>query len=451
MSTNAELSGLTKFAGREGWKMLFDDVLEEHFGTVVDAFEIEIEEISDLIGESWMMTLWGCAFEDFVTRTFGDEQRNIIDDYLKRRGWNEKIQAKLYMKALRGSVMSLYEVSDVVPGKSMLMRDLIRGGEPVLVSEGSATKSLKQWDKLAARLVAAGNKYVLAGGLLSFSPEATAATIDSIRDVIGKRRSAVGLAIDDDTLRRAAPLFSSAWLMDVLPKAMGHDRPILQNSHGEDVVFHTIRFPLAAGVTQKEIGARMDGIEGLQRERASFWNWLGGPAPKKPAAATAPNAIAWNVTMGDGSLVLGNVELKGRVLTLMVNSASRAAEGKAMLQNALGSRLREPLTEIQSVDQMMASRPVREPQETIPLEIAAPIVHQLLDKQYLATLDEPVGMLGDISPRAAVHSTIGRQKVAEWLKFLENRSANQSDPADPMATYDFGWLWRELKIENLRK
>jgi hypothetical protein len=47
MSTGAELSGLMKFAGRDSWKMRFDDVLEEHFGAVVDAFQIEIEEISN--------------------------------------------------------------------------------------------------------------------------------------------------------------------------------------------------------------------------------------------------------------------------------------------------------------------------------------------------------------------------------------------------------------------
>lgn len=31
------------------------------------------------------------------------------------------------MKAIRSSVMSLYEVSDIVPGQSFLARDLIRG------------------------------------------------------------------------------------------------------------------------------------------------------------------------------------------------------------------------------------------------------------------------------------------------------------------------------------
>jgi hypothetical protein len=451
MSTATDISGLMKFAGRDGWKQHLDDVLEEHFGAAMDALEIEHEEISGLIGEAWMAALWGCAFEDLLTRTFEAGEGNIVEVYLKRRGWNEKLQDKLYMKALRGSVMSLYEVSDVVPGKSMRMRDLIRGGDLVLVSEGSATQTLKQWDKLAARVVAIGNKYMIAGGVLSFSPEAATAIIDGIRDATGRRRAAATTLIDDDTLRMAAPLFSNVWLMDVLPKAMGMSRPTLQNSDGEEVLLHTIRFPLAAGVAQKEIGARLDEIDGLQRESKSFWNWLGGPAPKKRAAATAPNAVAWNVTMEDGSPVLGNVELKGRVLVLMVNSADRAAEGKAVLEKTLGSRIREPLVEIQTVDQMMASRPALEPQETVPPEIAARVVHELLDRQYLATLDEPVGMLGDISPRAAIRSAKGRQKVADWLKYLENSSAKHPDPANPMATYNFSWLWRELKIEDLRK
>jgi hypothetical protein len=38
-----------------------------------------------------------------------------------------------------------------------------------------------------------------------------------------------------------------------------------------------------------------------------------------------------------------------------------------------------------------------------------------------------------------------------WLKHLENRSRQQPNPADPTATYDFAWLWRELRVEDLRR
>jgi hypothetical protein len=85
------------------------------------------------------------------------------------------------------------------------------------------------------------------------------------------------------------------------------------------------------------------------------------------------------------------------------------------------------------------------------IPIATPLVHAMLDKQYREILDEPVVMLGVIAPRAAIQTKNGREKVAEWLKYLECRSASPQNPQDPMATYDFSWLWRELNIENLRQ
>jgi hypothetical protein len=79
------------------------------------------------------------------------------------------------------------------------------------------------------------------------------------------------------------------------------------------------------------------------------------------------------------------------------------------------------------------------------------LVHATLDKQCRAVLHEPLPVLGDRSPRKAARTPAGREKLVIWLKFLENRSSSQIDPADPLATYDLGWLWRELGVENPRR
>jgi hypothetical protein len=124
------------------------------------------------------------------------------------------------------------------------------------------------------------------------------------------------------------------------------------------------------------------------------------------------------------------------------------------MQQALGDLVRPPLTEIRTIKQMMAERPAREKEEPgseIPPEIAEQIVHQFLDRQYRETLDQPVGMLGNKTPRQAAKSAAGRQKVAEWLKYLENQSSRQPNPADPMATYSFEWMWHELGVVDLRQ
>src|SRR3546814_2920227 len=66
----------------------------------------------------------GFAFNVFeaalLTRTIEPGDRNIVDDYIRRRGWNESGSTKIYLRALRSSVMSLYEVSEVEPGSGFL-------------------------------------------------------------------------------------------------------------------------------------------------------------------------------------------------------------------------------------------------------------------------------------------------------------------------------------------
>lgn len=451
MKSGHDLSRLMKFAGREEWRDAFDDALDDHLGLAMEEFDLEFEDLGELLGDDYVGILFGCAFEDLLTRAFEPDGANIVEDYLKRRGWAESAPAKAYMRALKSSAMSLYEVSDIVPGQSLLARDLIRGGEPVRVTERSATRTLKAWDKIAVRIVPQGQGHVLSGAILPFTPEAADALLDGLRTAAGKKSRRARLAFGDDELRPLAPLFTTAWLFDVLPKALGLVTPAIYNSDGEEVVFHHVRFPLARGVVQADVAPLLDALPELQRESARFWNWLGGAAPAMPLKGKAKGAVAWSVTMDDGAVVLGNVELKGRFLILSVSSAGRAERGTALLQAALGDRVGAPLTEIETVDQMLATQNSEPAPSEVPLEVATPLVHAMLDKQYRATLDEPVPMLGNVTPREAARTAAGRDKLVGWLKHLENAGANRGDPSDPMATYDFTWLWRELGLEKQRR
>ncbi|TIU89405.1 MAG: hypothetical protein E5W03_04125, partial [Mesorhizobium sp.] len=215
MPTSHDLSGLMKFLTRDEWRECFEEVFNEHFDRVLDG-EGDFEDLAEVLGEHWTNALWGCAFEDFLTQDFEGEPSNMVDEYLKRRGWKESAQARAYIAALRTSVMSLYEVSDVVPGTSFVARDLIRGGEPLTVSEGTATKTLKQWDRLAARIVPVMGKTVMAGGVLPFTPKAAEILFDGLRGLFGKRNAKKLPAIKDDELQAAAFMFTLSWLFDTL-------------------------------------------------------------------------------------------------------------------------------------------------------------------------------------------------------------------------------------------
>ena len=214
-----------------------------------------------------------------------------------------------------------------------------------------------------------------------------------------------------------------------------------------------LRFPLASKTTLNELGERLTAISSLHRENDTFWNWLDelASAQSSQHSDNAENVLGWNVTMEDGRTVLGNIEIKERSLIVNVNSPARAERAITMLRTALSGLVTAPLTQIQTVDQMMAqqqNRPRSAPE--VPPEIQTKLVHTTLDKQYRALLEQPVPMLGNLTPRAAARTKSGREKLAVWLKHLENRS-RQPEATDPMATYDFAWLWRELKVEDLRR
>jgi hypothetical protein len=79
-------------------------------------------ESGEALGGGWAMTLWGLAFEDFFGREIEPVRRNFVDEYLRRRGWNESAPAKAYMSALRNSIMSHYEGQRDCPRRNLSLR-----------------------------------------------------------------------------------------------------------------------------------------------------------------------------------------------------------------------------------------------------------------------------------------------------------------------------------------
>ena len=150
--------------------------------------------------------------------------------------------------------------------------------------------------------------------------------------------------------------------------------------------------------------------------------------------------------------MLGTVELKDKALILSVNSQSRAERGRALLSEALHGLLAQPLVEIQSLEQCMATRDSA-PAAKLNLseDERRAIIHEGLDQHYQDLLDQPIPALGNKSPRASVKTSRGRDKVVDWLKTLENHTAKFAGHNDEMASYDFSWLWAELGVSELRR
>jgi hypothetical protein len=467
--TNAHsLQGLMKWLTRAEWGDWFAEVYDHHLLPACQQTGLDAEQVEAILGENWFMTtVWGCAFEDFLTRE-GADGRNIVDDYLKRRGWKESASARAYMSGLRTSVMSLYEVSDVIRDASFRARDLVRGGDPILISERSATHSLKQWDRIATRVVRMGPQLVISGAVLPYDREASEKVLKLLRNVTkrtDKERQKLADLVRRDVndpaivngfsqaalLRAAAPTITTVWLMDIIDRAMVPQIPEVRNAEGDELLFCTLHYPFAEGAAADDFRLALCRCPELHQESATFWNWTGPQRSVKILGAQKQplKSQTFTTILDDGSLVLGGVELKDKALILSVNSQARAERGRVLLSEALDGLVAQPLVEIQTLEQCMATRdPTPPPKLNLSEQERRTIIHDGLDRHYRDLLDQPIPALGNKSPRTAVKTARGRAKVVDWLKTLENHTANSSNE---MATYNFGWLWTELGINELRR
>ena len=472
MASAHSLQGLIKWLNREGWRDRFAETFDAHLLPACEQTGLEANAVVSTLGEDWFTrTVWGSAFEDFLTRDF-DDGTNIVDDYLKRRGWKENASTRTYMAALRSSVPSLYEVSDIVKDTSFKARDLVQGGDPVLIIERSATRSLKQWDRIAARVVQIGSQTHISGAILQYDYEASEKVLKLLRNVTRRANSGmpkladqvgrdanhpaiIGALSQTAVLRAAAPMITTMWLINIIDHALDPSVLEVQNAEGEELLLCTLHYPLAANVTLDEIRLALNKCPEFRQASPTFWNWrsLRKSAKAAPKSKELRASHTFLTTLDDGSLVLGGLELKGKSLVLSVNSQGRASRSRALLSELLSGLVGEPLVEMQTLEQVMTSHQDAPPLPKLDLteDERHAIVHQSLDRHYRDMLDQPAPFLGNKSPRAAARTARGRAKVVDWLKMIENRSAKLVGRNDEIATHDFGWLWTELGLNELRR
>src|SRR3546814_17790346 len=107
MKRGHDLSGVMKFATSPAWGEHLGEALGDHLGLAMEEFDFEADELADIVGDPWAGVLWGCAFEDLLTRSNEPVDRNIVEDYYQRRGGNGSGATKIYRRSIRSLVRNL--------------------------------------------------------------------------------------------------------------------------------------------------------------------------------------------------------------------------------------------------------------------------------------------------------------------------------------------------------
>jgi hypothetical protein len=170
---------------------------------------------------------------------------------------------------------------------------------------------------------------------------------------------------------------------------------------------------LAVGQSEEELfqGAEYAADGGLRRI-AFNWTKRGNSRHK-----------GWETT------VLGRIDIGGTQLAAEVNSGERAAEFKQLVSERLGEKARYRVTEIQSMERLLAEARAKPPRPDTQVDrdqaalMALPEVQAqlrgIMARHYEAWMDEKLPALQGKTPREAVRTAAGREKVEALIRDIE--------------------------------
>jgi hypothetical protein len=140
---------------------------------------------------------------------------------LERGGPSFSTPQRQWIEGLATTFLRLYEVVEVVPRKSISLKDVLLPERlPVLVSEKSGSERLVKFDLIAARIVPVDDQFVLAGAV-NLIPR------DRGPELIGAlRKERQGLALDaPEAKKRVSQSISTYWLkLFLTPLSGARDR-----------------------------------------------------------------------------------------------------------------------------------------------------------------------------------------------------------------------------------
>ncbi len=319
------------------------------------------------------------------------------------------------------------------------------------------------------RIVEVRGRHIIAGGVLPYEPELAEQVIEEVclrageiesglEDMFSEQGECPEPELIQDlslamVLKMSAPLFSEAWLMGTVLDPADVELPTLLNAEGDEIEFIQLHCSFAKGVTQEQLQVLLDDAPDMEAASSKIWNWVAQPGKEQEFQPKRAGHVTYEAHMDSGALALGMIELKGKKLEANVNSAERAARLQERLKEILGDLVSDPIMLRQTVEQAMAEhvgKPAPDEQVDPPPEVESQFIKEFYDRHYRKTLDEPIPMLSGKSPRAAVKTPKGKEKVVAWLKVLETGEARKrrSNAIEP---YDFAWMWQELGVSHLRK
>jgi len=366
----------------------------------------DYDDFTDINFNEWLMI-------DFPAIATSGE--TIVELFLKS-GKNLSETEKVVLNLFRESVISLFEVQEVMPEKGLVLKDLLLGGE-YQVWEKSATRSLVKWDIFASRLMMIDGQYILNASVYPYLVKRKQELLTAIKGEYDFYCAHVGERSWKEFLKANATIFNRLWY------DRGADyRPGIRTTTGEPLIFSKAVF---------EIRDRDQALEKLRTvKKLSF---------------DSKNQITWlDNPEEEGSTVLGTIQIKGKTLILECMSKKRLEQGKKMIREALVGLAVYKTDTFKDPYEVMAKPKPAKIKSGIPPEIERQVLDKFMREHMEKWIDEKIPALDNQTPRECVATEAGRKRVTELLKSFENLEEHKRKNGEHF--YDLSWVWSKLGL-----
>jgi hypothetical protein len=365
------------------------------------------------------LTEWLLAEGDIAVK--GGYQR-VSELLLGPRGPLLTVGQRAWLAQLAQRPLRLYDVTDVVAGTGVTLCDAVDAeAAPVFVDEREGSRTMRPGMQVAARVMAVGDGHQLSGAIYSFSTLGGHAVQRRLRTLFDDPSPHA-----EDNKLMASQAIIDGWLAQFLRPPPLPD--IVDAGTGEGLQLTTDHYEVRDWLALESALSAQPDVEGAA---AQGWVRLAGgdEAPHRPLAGINPLADR-------------------RKVSVFYRTAGLAEQGRAWFERLAGDAVKFLAREIVdpkgalSRAQSGAPPPVRRnalPEGISPQDLAQ-VLAEAIGRSYANWPDEPIPALNGKTPRQAIKTTAGLERVKGLLRSYEDGEERMAaQQGRDRISYQFLW------------
>ncbi len=372
------------------------------------------------------LTEWLLAEGDIRVK---DRHQRVAELLLGARGPLLTAGQRAWLEQLAQRPLRLYDVTDVVSGTGITVCDALdTAQEPIVVTEREGSRSMRPGMQIGARVMAVAGGHQLSGAVYPFSMLSGRAMQEELHALLAQPSRH-----EEDNILMIGLSIIKGWLAQYLRPA---PLPRIVHSHtGEPLLFTTDHYDvLSWSALDAALVARPD----VRGDREAGWDRLieCDDGQTRPLATIAP-------------------EPSGRRVSLLYKTAGLAEQGRPWFEALAGDSVKFVLREVSDPKGLLShadpSKRTAAQAPGLPAgldpEVLAEAIAGVVKRSYANWADEPIPALNGQTPRQAIGSAAGLERVKGLLRSYEDGEAQQA-AQQGRREISYQFLWDALGLRR---